>query len=111
MELRKTRVTHQTGRCSLRDSINGSLSHEIQEAEVGILCLQIIAAVELLGDLILKEVKKEPLSFCRVDDAGLDRFWLYRPRNPVTFINKVFELLLYACVLMSFYYTCMFDLC
>ena len=36
LELRKTRVAHQTGRCSLRDSINGSLSHEIQEAEIGI---------------------------------------------------------------------------
>ena len=63
MELRKTRVTHQTGRCSLRDSINGSLSHEIQEAEVGILYLRKIVAVsiELLGDFLLREVKKESL--------------------------------------------------
>ena len=63
MELRKTQVTHQTGRFSLRDSINGSLSHEIQEAEVGILCLQRIAAVKSLGDLLLKEVKKDSLFF------------------------------------------------
>ena len=50
-------------------------------------------------------------SFCWGDDAGLDRFWLYHPLNLVSFINKAFELLLYACVLMSPYYICMFDLC
>ena len=49
-------------------------------------------------------------SFCWGDDAGLDRFLVVSFPEPCYFINKAFRFLLHACVLMSPYYICMFDL-